>query len=129
MDMQSNFSRGPRAFQAIWDEENADKLSGIFDDCFRFHNLDGRNDITDLTGLRQRVAVLRAAHPGARVQVDNTSVSGSHVAFDWTLRDAAAAGSAHRNTSPAVLRDGTCMVRLEGDCVVELWELNGALSA
>jgi hypothetical protein len=125
MEMQSNYSRGTRAFQAIWDGENGDKLGSIFDDGFEFHNLDGRHDVTDLKGLRQRVAVLRDAYPGAQMRVENTVASGSHIAFDWSLRDGS---SQHRGFAPNIL-DGSCMVRLNGDCVVELWELNGSLAA
>jgi len=130
MEMQSNYSRGTRAFQAIWEAENGDKLRSIFDDGFAFHNLDGRHDVTDLKGLRLRVAALRAAYPGAHLRVENTVASGSHIAFDWSLREAGADGSrAGRRTSASNIRDGSCMVRLNGDCVVELWELNGALAA
>lgn len=129
MEMQSNFSRGTGAFQAIWDGENGDRLRSIFDECFQFHNLDGRNDVTDLKGLRQRVASLRAAHPGAHLRVENTVGSGSHFAFDWSLKESSPPGDrAGHGASSSNLRDGSCMVRLEGDCVVELWELNGALA-
>jgi len=114
MGSQNSFSTGYRAFRAIWDGENGDKLRALFSDGFEFHNLDGRNDVTDLKGLRQRVAKLRAAHPGARLKVENPFGAGSHIAFDWSLGDA----------SP----DGFCMLRLNGDRVVELWELNGALA-
>jgi hypothetical protein len=128
MEMQSNFSRSTRAFQAVWDGVNGDKLRAIFDDSFEFHNLDGRNEVTDLKGLRQRVAVLRAAHPGAQLQVEDTVGSGSHVAFGWRLLEASGGSRARRGSSASSLREGSCMVRLAGDCVVELWELNGALA-
>ena len=114
MEMQSNYSRGTSAFRAVWEGQNGDKLRSVFDECSEFHNLDGKNDVTDLKGFRQRVAGLRAAHPGARLQVQNPFGAGSHIAFDWSLGDA----------SP----DGFCMLRLNGDRVVELWELNGALA-
>jgi predicted ester cyclase len=128
MDTHSSYSKGTRAFKALWDGENGDKLRAIFDDEFRFHNLDGRHDVTDLTGLRQRVAELRASHPGARLQVENMIGSGSHIAFDWTLSEAKAGDRRfQRKTSGPSIRNGSVMVRLSGDCVAELWELNGAL--
>ena len=129
MDTQSIYSKGTHAFTALWDGENGDKLRAIFADEFRFHNLDGRNDVTDLKGLRWRVAELRAAHPRARLQLDNLIASGSHFAFDWALRDAGPEGGRDKHkASASVIRDGSCMVRLNGECVAELWELNGALA-
>jgi uncharacterized cupin superfamily protein len=129
MDTHTSYIRGTRAFTALWEGENGDKLREIFSDEFEFHNLDGRNDVTDLKGLRRRVAALRATHPGARLRVENTVGAGSHFAFDWTLWDADP-GSARFNpqTSKSGILDGSCMVRLDGDCVVELWELNGQLA-
>ena len=128
MDTHSNYNKGTRAFKALWDGENGDCLRAIFDDAFEFHNLDGRNDVTDLKGFRQRVAVLRAAHPGARLRVENAVGSGSHIAFDWTLGDASADRARQQHgTSGWNIPAGSCMVRLNGDHVVEWWELNGAL--
>jgi hypothetical protein len=129
MDTHSSYSRGTRAFKALWHGENGDRLRAIFADEFEFHNLDGRNDVTDLKGLRRRVAELHAAHPGARLQVENMIGAGSHFAFDWTLREPSTeAGREPHKTSTSAIRDGSCMVRLNGDCVAELWELNGALA-
>ncbi len=129
MEPQNGFSTGYRAFKAIWDGENGDKLRALFSEGFEFHNLDGRNDVTDLKGFRQRVAQLRAAHPGARLQVENAIGSGSHIAFDWTLGDSGADGAGQQHTiSRLSIPDGSCMLRLNGDHVVELWELNGALA-
>ena len=88
MEMQSNYNRGTSAFRAVWEGQNGDKLRSVFDECFEFYNLDGKNDVTDLKGFRQRVAGLRAAHPGARLQVQNPFGAGSHIAFDWSLGDA-----------------------------------------
>jgi hypothetical protein len=127
MEPQSNSGRGMRAFQAIWNGENGDKLRSIFDNGFEFHNLDGRNDVTDLKGLRQRIAILRAAHPGAYLRMENTVGSGSHFAFDWSLRDASSLGG--RDAPVTSIRDGSCMVRLDGNCVAEMWELRGELAA
>jgi hypothetical protein len=130
MDIQSNYTLGTRALQAIWNEQNGDKLRTLFDDCFEFHNLDGRNDVTDLTGLRRRVASLRSAHPGARLSVENGVASGSHIAFDWSLRDASTDNNEAQQSGPGgSIRDGSCMVRLNGRCIAELWELTGALAA
>jgi hypothetical protein len=130
MEAQNSLGAGYRAFQAIWDGQNGDKLREMFSDCFEFHNLDGRNDVTDLRGLRERMAALRAAHPGARLHVQNAVGSGSHIAFDWTLGDPTSqAGRAHGGTFERTFRDGSCMIRLNGECVEELWELNGALTA
>jgi SnoaL-like domain len=130
VEPQNSFSTGYRAFKAIWDGENGDKLRELFSDRFEFHNLDGRNDVTDLKGLRQRMAELRAAHPGARLRVENAIGSGSHIAFDWTLGDAGADGARQQHrVSRLNIPDGSCMLRLNGDHVVELWELNGALAS
>lgn len=129
MDTQSNYGKSTYAFRALWDGENGDKLRAIFADEFRFHNLDGRNDVTDLRGLRRRVAELRALHPRARLQLENLVGAGSHFAFDWTLRDAGPEGAREQyKASTSVIRDGSCMVCLNGECVAELWELNGALA-
>ena len=128
MDTHSSYSKGTRAFKALWDGENGDCLRAIFDDAFEFHNLDGRNDVTDLKGLRRRVAELRAAHPGARLRVENMIGEGSHFAFDWTLREPGSESArGPRTTSKSGVPDGSCMVRLNGNFVAELWELNGAL--
>jgi hypothetical protein len=128
MDTHSSYSKGTRAFKALWDGENGDCLRAIFADEFRFHNLDGRHDVTDLKGLRRRVAELRASHPAARLRVENMVGSGSHFAFDWTLRDANPDDArGQHQTSRSSIRDGSCMVRLSGDFVEEMWELNGAL--
>jgi hypothetical protein len=128
MDTHSSYSKGTRAFKALWEGENGDCLRAIFDDAFEFHNLDGRNDVTDLKGLRQRVAELHAAHPGARLRIENAFGSGSHYAFDWALSDASSGDAPYRQkTSGSSIRNGSVMVRLSGDHVAELWELNGAL--
>jgi hypothetical protein len=130
MEPQVNLARGYRAFMAVWDGQNGDKLRELFSDCFEFHNLDGRNDVTDLKGFRQRMAALRAAHPGASLGVENAIGSGSHIAFDWTLRDPTPQDERKQGrTSMQTFRDGSCMIRLNGDCIEELWELNGALAA
>ena len=115
MEAQNSLGAGYRAFQAIWDGQNGDKLRQMFSDCFEFHNLDGRNDVTDLKGLRERVAALRAAHPNARLRVENPIDSGSHIAFDWTLGyPTSQAGRATGESSVQTLRDGSCMIRLNG---------------
>ena len=129
MDTHSSYSKGTRAFKALWDGENGDKLRAIFADEFEFHNLNGWNDVTDLKGLRRRVAEVRAAHPGARLRVENVVGSGSHFAFDWTLLEPSIELDRDpRKTSTPSIRDGSCMVRLSGECVAELWELNGSLA-
>jgi hypothetical protein len=82
-----------------------------------------------LGGLRQRVALLRAAHPAAQLRVENAVGSGSHIAFDWALGDPASQGGRKQgHDSTQIISDGSCMIRLNGDCVEELWELNGALA-
>jgi hypothetical protein len=113
METQNSLTTGYRAFRAIWDGVNGDKLRELFSNRFEFHNLNGGDEVTDLKELRQRVAGLRAAHPWARLRVENAVGSGSHMAFDWTFG----------HTIP----DGSCMLRLEGGRVVELWELSGVL--
>ena len=129
MEAQNSLGAGYRAFQAIWDGQNGDKLRQMFSDCFEFHNLDGRNDVTDLKGLRQRMAVLRAAHPGARLRMENAVGSGSHIAFGWSLRDPSPEdGRKQHKTSTPNIRAGSCMIRLSGDRVEEMWELHGALA-
>lgn len=114
METQQSLSTGYRAFRAIWDGMNGDKIRELFSDRFEFHNLDGWNEVTDLKELRRRVAGLRGAHPGARLRVENEIGSASHIAFDWTFGDTPSSGS--------------CMLRLDGACVAEWWELNGALA-
>jgi hypothetical protein len=129
VDTQSIYGRGTGALKALWNGENGNRLRAIFADDFEFHNLDGGNDVTDLKGLRQRMAELAAAHPGARLQVESTIGSGSHITFDWSLRDATPGdGRARREGSPPIIRDGFIMVRFDGDCVAELWELTGSLA-
>ena len=115
METQNSFDTGYRAFRAIWEGANRDKLNELFSDRFAFHELDDRDDVMDLTGFRKRVAGLRAAHPAARLRVENAFGSESHIAFDWTI------GDPHSR--------GCCMLRLDRDRVIELWELNGALAA
>jgi SnoaL-like domain len=115
METQDSVGTGYRAFRAIWDGANGDKLRGLFSDDFQFHNLDDGHEAADLNGLRRRMASLRAAHPSARLRVGAAFGAESHIAFDWTFGDP--------NSS------GCCMLRLDQDRVVELWELNGALAA
>ena len=130
MEMQSNYSRGTSAFRAVWEGQNGDKLRSVFDECSEFHNLDGKNDVTDLKGFRQRVAGLRAAHPGARLQVENAFGAGSHIAFDWSLGDTNPGGAPEqRKASASNILDGSCMLRLNRDQVVELWKVNGSLAS
>jgi len=130
MEPHNSFSTGYRAFRAIWDGENGDKLRALFGDGFEFHNLDGRNEVTDLKGFRQRVAGLRAAHPGARLQVENAFGAGSHIAFDWSLGDTNPGGAPEqRKASASNILDGSCRLRLNRDQVVELWKLNGSLAS
>jgi hypothetical protein len=130
MEPQNSFSTGYRAFRAIWDGENGDKLRALFANGFEFHNLDGRHDVTDLKGLRQRVAGVRAAHPGAHLRVENAFGSGSHIAFDWSLGDTTPDGAPEkRGASTSNILDGSCMLRLNGSQVVELWELNGSMAS
>jgi len=115
METQNGFDTGYRAFRAIWEGANSDKLRELFSDGFAFHDLDDRDDVTDLRGFRRRVASLQAAHPSAHLQLENAFGSESHIAFDWTFGDPTSRGC--------------CMLRLDRDRVVELWELNGALPA
>jgi hypothetical protein len=115
METQSGFDTGYRAFHAIWEGANRDKLRELFSDWFAFHDLDNSDDVTDLRGFRRRVAQLRATHPSAQLRLENAFGSESHIAFDWTFGDPNS--------------NGCCMLRLDGDRVVELWELNGVLEA
>lgn len=115
METQNSFDTGYRAFRAIWEGANRDKLSKLISDKFAFHDLDDRDDVMDLMGFRRRVAGFRGAHPGAHLRLENAFGSQSHIAFDWSYGDPSSRGC--------------CMVRLDGDRVVELWELNGALAS
>jgi hypothetical protein len=128
MEIHSNLSKGTHAFQAIWDGENGNRLRAIFAENFEFHNLNGSHEITDLKGFRYRIAALRAAHPGAHLRLENGVTAGSHVVFDWSLRDVSLDGSrGPRGRFEESDGHGFCMVRLSGDRVVEIWELQGEL--
>jgi hypothetical protein len=130
MDTQENVSRGTGAFQAIWEGQNGNKLREIFAERFEFHNLDGRNDRTGLQGLRERVAALHAAHPAAQLRLEDAIISGSHVAFGWTVVDPLPESRIRRDRHTAPFNcTGSLLVRLGEGHVEDMWELNGALPA
>lgn len=134
MESQAQTMNADRALRAIWDGVNGDKIRSLFADDFRLHNLDGRNDITDLQGLRRRLARLRAAHPRAALRVGKTVGEGSHVVFDWSLREATRlpssnAGGRDQVDPQQTILDGMCMLCLNGGLVTEMWEFSGALAA
>lgn len=130
MTTQESISRAFGALAALWQGANGDRLRALFADGFTFHNLEGEHEVTNLADLRRRLAALHGAHPGAHLSIDGSVGVGSHVALEWSVRE-------RRNGRPRGLADaaeraivsGTCMVRLAGDRIAEIWELKGALAA
>jgi hypothetical protein len=117
-----------RVLRSLWDDRAERTLRPLFHDQFRFRNLNGGDDVTDLTGLRLRTFSVRANHPGGRVCVEEIEGSDEHLAVWWTFRDRGGddcAGASWR-ARPTVL-SGTCVIHLSGNKVTEMCELSGVL--
>lgn len=130
MATQANVTAASDALRAIWNGADGNELRARFAQTFTFHNLNGYHEVTDLANLRQRLAALHGAHPGARLQVEGTVGAGSHVALDWTIQESRRNGGQRSGeSSPSALRSGTFMVRFAEEKVGEIWELTGELAA
>ena len=117
-----------RALKAIWHEDGRRDLDALFGAGFKFRNLCSLDDMTDLSGLRQRIACVRSAHPGGHLEVKDIMDLGDLVTV-WWLFEAGQERQALR--TPRASRreqlEGTCMFRLQEGKVVEMWELGGEL--
>ena len=117
-----------RAFRAIWNGTRGTDLKALFADGFEFRNLSSLDDVTDLSGLRQRIIAVRSVHPRGHLRVEDMVNSGDLVSVWWSFGNN---GRSHfprtRGASQPAVMDGTCMFRLEGSRIIEMWELGGQL--
>ena len=128
MPLANNVGIAERAVRLVWTDGRGTAQQALFADDFMFRNLSSLDDVTDLDGLRQRTASLRSLHPCARLQVWDTVASGELVSVWWTFKSEE--GCRSRRGVPAAQRevmDGTCMLRLRGGQIAEMWELGGQL--
>ena len=124
MASTNNVGIAERALRSVWKGLRGMTQKSLFTDDFMFRNLSRLDDVTDLDGLRQRTASLRSLHPCARLQVGDTVASGDLVSVWWTLRGKEDCRSRQLlRAAQREVMDGTCMVRLRGGQVAEMWEL------
>jgi hypothetical protein len=128
MTLTNNVGIAERAVRSVWTGGRGTAQKALFADDFMFRNLSSLDDVTDLDGLRQRTASVRSLHRCARLQVQDTVASGDLVSVWWTFKseDGCRSQRALRAVQREVM-DGTCMLRLRGGQIAEMWELGGQL--
>ena len=128
MISQKNTGVAERALKTIWNGPHDSVEGSLFAEGFVFRNLSSVNDVTDLDGLRQRAASVRATYPCGRLKVQDRVDSGNWVSVWWTFRDRAGCRSERASRGlQHKLMDGTCMFRVQDGRVAEMWELGGQL--
>jgi len=128
MISKDNVGIAQRALKAVWNGARDTAQKTLFVDGFMFRNLSSLDDVTDLDGLRQRAAFMRSTYPCGRLLVQDVVDSGDLIAVWWTFRNGERCRSEQTaHPFPRELMDGTCMFRLQGGRVAEMWELGGQL--
>jgi hypothetical protein len=126
MNGQGNVFTAERALRALWNGDRRMDRDALFAPGFRFRNLGGSDDVTNLRGLRRRIARLRAAHPEGHLTLEDVFGSGDHFVAWWAFQtDGRTETIVPR--SEAALLEGTCMLRLRSGQVAEMLELGGQL--
>jgi hypothetical protein len=128
MNGQSSVITAERALKAVWNGARRIDRDALFASNFRFRNLGDSDDVTNLCGLRKRICHVRAAHPDGHLVMEDVFGWEDHFVAWWALRiDGCTEPTAPRSEAPTAPLEGTCMLRLCGGQVVEMWELGGQL--
>lgn len=117
--------------RAIWSGASGYDLSSQFGAGFRFRNFHSIDDVTDLDGLRRRIASVRSTNPEGRWRLTDALETGDLVVVWWAFggdgRGQARRSRGAARATPADVLDGVCMSRLEAGRISEMWELGGQL--
>jgi hypothetical protein len=127
---RTNINIAHRTLRVIWDCPWAGDLSELFTANFEFRNLNGPHDVTDLRGLRGRIASLRSTYPRGHLIVDQALESPDRVTLWWVFSEnGCGRADPEPTTASRIITEGTCMFHIQEGQIAEMWELGGQLGS